>query len=109
MTPTSRYCVVLTTCPDTALAERIAHALVEARHAACVNILPAIQSIYRWDGKLEQGREVLLLIKTEQTRLSEVERCIQTLHSYTVPEMIALPITHGHHPYLHWISESVTS
>ena len=101
------YHLVLTTCPNTQLAERIAHALVEGQHAACVNILPAVQSIYRWDGKLEQSSEVLLIIKTELDCLAAVQQCIRTLHTYEVPEMIALRISHGYTPYLNWITESI--
>ena len=104
----SKPSLVMTTCPDHALAEKIAHSLVENHHAACVNILPPIQSIYRWQGKVISEAEVLLLIKTDEGHLPQVERCIRALHSYEVPEMIALPITHGHAPYLNWITESIT-
>jgi periplasmic divalent cation tolerance protein len=106
-TSTRPYRLVLTNCPNMPLAERIALALVEGRHAACVNIVPGIQSIYRWAGKLERDNEVLLLIKTELACLAGVEQCIRTLHTYEVPEMIALPISHGYTPYLNWITESI--
>ena len=102
------YCVVLCTCPTTALADQIAQTLVAEQHAACVNILPGIQSVYRWQGKIARDNEVLLLIKTDEGHLAQVERCIRALHSYEVPEMIVLPISHGHAPYLNWITESVT-
>lgn len=109
MNPASRpYHIVICTCPDADLATRIARALVEDRHAACVNVLPGIQSIYRWQGKVATDNEVLLMIKTEAEHLAGVEQCIRTLHRYEVPEMIALPISHGHTPYLNWITESLT-
>jgi periplasmic divalent cation tolerance protein len=106
-TSTRPYRLVLTTCPNLQLAEGIAQALVEGHHAACVNILPGVQSTYRWAGKLQHDNEVLLLIKTEVDRLAGLEQCIRTLHAYEVPEMIALPISHGYTPYLNWITESL--
>lgn len=104
---TRPYHLVLTSCPDAQLAERIASALVDGQHAACVTILPGVSSVYRWSGKLERANEVLLLVKTELACLAAVEQCIRTLHSYAVPEMIALPISHGYTPYLNWITESI--
>jgi periplasmic divalent cation tolerance protein len=105
--PNREYRLILNTCPDQAQAERIATALVEGKLAACVNILPGVQSVYRWHGKVERDAEVLLLIKTELACVAAVEQCIRTLHSYEVPEIIALPISHGHLPYLNWITESI--
>jgi periplasmic divalent cation tolerance protein len=108
MNPVPRpYHIVLCTCPDNDLAGRIANALVENHHAACVNVLPGIRSTYRWQGKVATDNEVLLMIKTDAGHLAGVEQCIRTLHSYEVPEMIALPISHGHTPYLNWITESL--
>ncbi len=104
---TRSYHLVMTSCPDMPLAERIAAALIEERHAACVSILPEVRSIFRWAGKLERTNEVLLIVKTELACLAAVEQCIRTLHSYDVPEMIALPISHGYTPYLNWITESI--
>src|SRR3984957_10305047 len=96
--------VVLVTCANVAEAKRIARAVVEGRLAACVNILPGtVTSIYRWKGKVESGRESLLFIKTSRKRLAELQATVQRLHSYDVPELIALPIAAGPRAYLGWM------
>jgi periplasmic divalent cation tolerance protein len=98
--------VVLVTCSSAAQARRIAHAVVEARLAACVNILPgAVTSIYRWKGKVESARERLLLIKTSRKRLAKLRAAVERIHSYDVPEFVALPIADGSPAYLRWIQE----
>jgi len=99
--------VVLVTCPDRPTAERIARPLIEERLAACVNLLPGLTSIYRWEGALCQESETLLLIKTRRRRVPALARRIKTLHPYTVPELIALPIVTGSAPYLKWLRDSV--
>jgi periplasmic divalent cation tolerance protein len=97
-------CLVLVTCASAAEARRIAHAIVEARLAACVNIFPgAVTSIYRWKGKVESARERLLLIKTSRKRLAKLQAAIERLHSYDVPEFVALPIASGSRAYLTWM------
>jgi periplasmic divalent cation tolerance protein len=89
-------------------ARRIARAVVGARLAACVNILPrAVTSIYRWKGKVESARESLLLIKTSKKRLAKLQASVQRLHSYEVPEFIALPLLAGSRAYLTWLEESL--
>jgi periplasmic divalent cation tolerance protein len=100
--------VVLTTCGSAREARRIARALVERRLAACVNIqqLP-VRSVYRWKGRVESAKEYLLLIKTSRKRFAALEKAIRGLHSYEVPEIIALPIAVGSLDYLAWISDSV--
>jgi periplasmic divalent cation tolerance protein len=95
--------VVLCTCSDEQEALRIANALIEARVAACVNLLPAIQSVYRWEGKIETAREVLLLIKTTRERFSELSLRIVQLHSYQTPEIVAVGIDEGLEKYLVWL------
>jgi periplasmic divalent cation tolerance protein len=96
--------VILVTCGSTAEATRIARAVVEARLAACVNILPgAVTSIYRWKGKVESARERLLLIKTSRKHLAKLQATVERLHSYEVPEFIALPIAKGSRKYLSWM------
>lgn len=98
--------VVLVTCANSAEAKRIARAVVEARLAACVNILPgAVTSIYRWKGKVESAREKLLLIKTSRKRLAKLQAAVERLHSYDVPEFIALPIAAGSRAYMAWLDE----
>jgi periplasmic divalent cation tolerance protein len=97
-------CLVLVTCASAAEARRIARAVVEQRLAACVNILPsALTSIYRWTGKVESARERLLLIKTSRKRLAKLRAAVERLHSYDVPEFIALPIVAGSRAYLTWL------
>ena len=100
--------VVLVTCSTPAEAQRIARAVVNARLAACVNILPgAVQSIYRWKGKIESARERLLLIKTSRKCLVKLRSAVKSLHSYDVPEFIAIPIAVGSPGYLSWIEDCV--
>jgi periplasmic divalent cation tolerance protein len=100
--------VVLVTCGSIIEARRIASRVVRKRLAACVSIiLGPVQSIYRWKGKVASAREVLILIKTNQKRLAELEKAVRRLHSYDVPEFIALPISSGSREYLAWMSESV--
>jgi periplasmic divalent cation tolerance protein len=100
--------VVLTTTDSSELAQQIATALVQAGEAACVNIVPGIRSIYRWEGQLYDEGELLLVIKSTAERFEEVRSRIRQLHSYQVPEVIALPITAGDPDYLGWLSQ-VTS
>ena len=99
-------CVVLVTCANGAEAKRIARVVVEGRLAACVNILSgAVNSIYRWKGKVESAREKLLIIKTSRKRLAKLQAAVMRLHSYDVPEFIALPIVAGSRAYLAWLGE----
>ncbi len=99
--------VVLCTCGDEGEARRIARDLVESKLAACVNILPSVQSIYRWQGQVETAQEIPLLIKTASERFPELQQRIIHLHSYETPEIIALPVSMGSDKYLAWIKESV--
>jgi periplasmic divalent cation tolerance protein len=100
--------IVLVTCGSAGEAKRIARALVGQRLAACANILQApIESVYRWKGKIESAREFLLIVKTSRKRFLALQREVQRLHSYDVPEIIAFPIASGARRYLAWISESV--
>lgn len=102
----SNYGVVLVTAASQQEAEAIATFLVKSQLAACVSLLP-IYSIYTWQGKLHQEQEWQLLIKTDLAQFSSLEAKIRELHSYEVPEIIALPILAGSQPYLQWISEQV--
>jgi periplasmic divalent cation tolerance protein len=100
--------VVFVTCGTAREAERIARELVRRRLAACVNVLESpVRSIYRWRGKVERAPEHLLIIKTTRNRLAELQREVERLHSYDVPEVIALPIAAGSEKYLEWLGESV--
>jgi periplasmic divalent cation tolerance protein len=103
----SEAVVVFCTCGDSGEAQRIARDLVEARLAACVNILPSIQSVYRWRGEVETAQEVLLFIKTLAARFPELQQRIIHLHSYETPEIIAVPVSAGLDKYLGWIAGNV--
>lgn len=101
--------LVLTSLPDTDSAEALATALVEARLAACVSILSPCRSIYRWQDHIERATETPLLIKTEATRYPALAAAIRARHPYDVPEIIALPITHGLPDYLGWLAAETSS
>jgi periplasmic divalent cation tolerance protein len=101
--------IVLTTAGSEQEARKIAHALVERRLAACVNIVPQIASIYRWQGKVEEAQEWLLIVKTTAAAFGQVREAIVELHSYDLPECICLPIEDGSPNYLEWIAESVSA
>lgn len=102
-----RAIVVLVTCPTATVARRIARDLVRRRLSACVNLLPHVESVFVWKGKLERCRELLLLIKTTAGRFEALRRAVIKLHPYEVPEVIALPLSAGHQPYLKWVREAV--
>ena len=100
--------VVLVTCANRKEAQNIARRIVDKRLAACVNILRTpVESIYRWKGKVESAREVLLAIKTTAQSLSVIEREVKRLHSYETPEFVVIPIVAGSREYLRWLEESV--
>lgn len=95
--------VVFMTAANGEEAARLADMLVGAHLAACVQILPEMESVYRWQGKIERQPEVLLLAKTTQSKFDELEREVRALHSYDTPEIIAVPATAVSHPYLQWL------
>ena len=95
--------VVLSTAGSTEEAERIATALVDERLAACVNLVPAVTSIYRWQGAVERATEVLMVMKTRRALSRRLVARLQELHGYDVPEAIVLPIDGGSRPYLEWV------
>jgi periplasmic divalent cation tolerance protein len=99
--------VVLMTATNGEEATRLAQMLVGAHLAACVQILPEIQSIYRWQGRVQRQAEVLLIAKTTKSKLGEIDREVRALHSYETPEIVALPITAGSAPYLSWLTASL--
>ena len=98
--------VVFVTCPTPVVARRLAQRLIERRLAACVNAVPAVESTFRWQGKIEYCRETLLIIKTSAARFERLRRAIKDLHPYDVPEIIALPVVAGYAPYLRWVMAS---
>jgi periplasmic divalent cation tolerance protein len=95
--------IALCTCPETAVAERIAEALVGEGLAACVNALPGLTSVYRWHGKVQRDSEVLLVIKTTQDRLQALTERVRRLHPYELPEIIAVPVCGGLPDCLQWV------
>jgi periplasmic divalent cation tolerance protein len=99
--------LVLTTCGSRDVADRLAGALVERRLAACVNVLPGVGSTYRWQGQVEHGDEILVLIKTAQHRLPAIEESIRQIAGYELPEIVAVDIAGGSADYLAWIADAV--
>jgi periplasmic divalent cation tolerance protein len=101
--------IVLTTTDTPESAQRIAHALVERRLAACVNLIPNLTSVYRWQGAIETASEILLLIKTSTEQLPALESALSELHTYEVPEFLVLPVDSGSTLYLRWLHSAVGS
>jgi len=101
--------VVLVTAPSAEEAARLARALVEARLAACGNVLPGLRSIYRWEGRVQDEAEALLLLKTTRDRFEALRDELLRLHPYDVPEVLALPVEAGSPAYLAWLAGAVTS
>jgi periplasmic divalent cation tolerance protein len=99
--------VILSTCSDEEEAERIARALVDARLAACVNVLPKMRSFYRWKGEVEDATECLLVIKSSRPLFGELRSALEKAHSYEVPEVVALPVVDGAPNYLNWLHENL--
>ncbi len=99
--------MVWMTAPNAEVAAKIAKALVNESLAACVNIFPQVRSIYRWEDKVEDEAEVSMLAKTTVAGFEPLSARVKALHPYKVPEIIAVPVTHGHAPYLKWLEESV--
>jgi len=97
--------LIISSAPDTATSEKIANRLIEQDLAACVNIVPGMRSIYKWQGKLESGSEQLLLIKAPQTMYAAIEKQIAAMHPYELPEIIAVSIEAGLPAYLDWVGE----
>lgn len=110
MSEDTPFRVVLVTCATLEEARKIARAMVEKHLAACVNVVThAVESFYTWEGKLENSSEYLLIIKTSQERIAELQKEIVALHSYDTPEFVAVPIVAGSEKYLKWLEDSVRS
>ena len=101
--------VVFMTAANGEEATRLAEMLVGAHLAACVQILPEMESVYRWEGKIERQSEVLLIAKTTRGKFDDLEREVRALHSYDTPEIVAVPIVAGSAPYLEWLSKAGSS
>ena len=101
--------IVLCTCPERESALRIAEQLVDLRLAACVNLVPGITSVYHWEGRRESAEEVLLVIKTRDERLPELQQAVLERHPYELPELIAVPVARGLPAYLNWVAQCTTT
>lgn len=101
------YVVVLVTAKDKKQAHKISASLIKAKLAACVNIVDKIDSIFFWAGKVDQAKESLLVIKSKKEKLPKIIKLVRSLHSYEVPEIIAIPIITGDKPYLRWIDAAL--
>lgn len=101
--------LAMTNAPDLPTAQAIARSVVDAKLAACVNILPAVQSVFRWQGMVEEASEVSLLIKTTQQRYAQLQAAIVAAHPYEVPEVIGWPLAAGHPPYMRWVATETES
>jgi periplasmic divalent cation tolerance protein len=109
MAASEKYLLVLNTCPGSITAKKIANDLVADQLAACVQVIPGIQSFFRWVGRVENSEEYLLLIKTTVARYPDVENRIRALHPYELPEIVAVPISNGFASYLSWIEDVTQS
>jgi periplasmic divalent cation tolerance protein len=98
--------VIFITCAKKGEAKKIAHALVSKKLAACVNIIPGIESWFRWQGKVDKAEEYLLVVKSKKKYFSRLSRLVKSLHSYAVPEIIACPLVFAEKNYLNWLDES---
>ncbi|XP_034489602.1 protein CutA homolog [Drosophila innubila] len=99
--------VAFVTTPDKESAKKLAHGIIGRKLAACVNIIPQIESIYMWEGKVNEDNEYLMMIKTRTTRIDELSKFVRENHPYSVAEVITLPIQAGNLPYLNWINQTV--
>ena len=106
MKSASKFAVVLVTAPDMKVARKLARAALEARLIACANLVPKIESHYWWRGKIQGGRETLLLLKTTNARLAELEKLILAWHPYNTPEFIVLTLDAGNQRYLAWLNRN---
>jgi periplasmic divalent cation tolerance protein len=105
--PNSQYQLILCTCPEGEIAEQLATMLVTQHLAACINIMPGLTSVYRWQGNVEKENEVLLLIKTTRERYAALQTAIQQHHPYELPEVLAVTVDDGSPEYLRWLASSL--
>lgn len=101
------HVVIFITCADKKEADKISGQLIKNRLVACVNIMDKIESVFRWQGKIDRSKEALLIIKSKKAKLAKIIKVVRSIHSYECPEIIAIPVIAGYKPYLRWIDESV--
>ena len=106
MKSAAKFAIVFVTAPDLKTARALAKAALQAKLVACANLIPRVESHYWWQGRLESGGEVLLILKTSRTRLAELEKLILAKHPYDTPEFLALPLSAGNRKYLDWLGAS---
>ena len=99
--------IIFVTAANKKQARQIANKLIKTKLAACVNIIPGVESLFSWKGKIDSAKELLLIIKSEKSKLPKIIKTVKSLHSYEVPEIIALPIIAGNKEYLRWIDECI--
>ena len=102
----TKFAIVLVTAPDLKTARALAKAALSARLIACANLVPKIESHYRWQGKIESGAEVLLVFKTQKSKLAALEKLILARHPYDTPEFLVLPVSGGNEKYLDWLAQN---
>jgi periplasmic divalent cation tolerance protein len=108
MKASGKFVLVLVTAPNLKIGRRLAREALRARLIACANLIPKIESHYRWQGKIESSPEVLLLLKTTRPRLAALEKLILAHHPYDTPEFLVVNLSHGNARYLRWLSDSVS-
>ena len=106
MKPATKSAIVLVTAPNLKTARVLAKAALQARLIACANLVPKIESHYWWQGKIESGAEVLLILKTQKSKLAALEKLILTKHPYDTPEFLVLPLSAGNKKYLDWLAQN---
>jgi len=106
MKPATQFAIVLVTAPDSKTARALVRAALSARLLACANLVPKIESHYWWQGKIESGTEILLILKTHKSRLSALEKMVLAKHPYDTPEFLVLPLCAGNQRYLKWLSRN---
>jgi len=99
--------VVFITAKDIEEAKKIARGLLEKKLAACCNLIDGVKSLFWWEGKIDEALETLIIVKTQKRKMKEIIQTVKLLHSYQVPEVIALPVVDGYEPYLKWVKESL--
>jgi periplasmic divalent cation tolerance protein len=107
--PASKFAIALVSAPDLKTARALARAALQAHLIACANLIPKIESHYWWQGKIESGAEVLLVLKTQKAKLPALEKLILVKHPYETPELLVLPVSAGNHRYLDWLNQSCTA
>jgi periplasmic divalent cation tolerance protein len=106
MKPTTKFAIVLVTTPNLKTGRMLTKAALQARLIACANLVPKIESHYWWQGKIESGTEVLLVLKTQKSKLAALEKLILAKHPYDTPEFIVLPLSAGNKRYLDWLAQT---